>query len=131
MIVSPTPESVVARHDREVQRQYGGMGIGHDVRHPGPAEHVDIIRHVPECGNPVARRCRAGRSSARSMVALLTPGALISTRPKSRCCEWVAVSVSPTTALHGVQQVVRRERSTLHQHLDELLVVRDLLGRGR
>ena len=31
------------------------------------------------------------------MVALLTPGALISTRPNSRCWEWVAVRVSPTS----------------------------------
>ena len=78
---SARPRLVVARHHREVQRQQRGMGVGHDVRHPGPAEHVDIIGHVPEGGNSARVDAQPGTAPRASMVALFTPAALISTRP--------------------------------------------------
>ena len=65
-----------------------------------------------------------------SMLALLTPYALISTSPKSRVWEWVAVRRPATSARTRSQQVVGGHGLALHQHLDELFGVRDLLGRS-
>ena len=104
-----------------------GVRVGHGVRRPGPLEQGQVVGHVPEGDHVVGARRRARRPGVASVVALVTPAALISTRVPTE--DQVGDDPLADDLLDAAPVVLRAELLVAGQQLDHR-VVGDLLQRA-
>ena len=127
-IVRPTPDSSLPGTTGKSSARSAGWALATTYGIPAQLSMSTSLGMSPKAATRRASMPRRAQQRC-SMVALLTPYALISTSPKSPGLGMGRGQRVGDQRAHRPQQVVRRHGLALHQHLDELFGVRDLLGR--